>query len=199
MKLVTMLVTGMFCFALVATAKMPTVYAAKPSKPSVEVIFMDGAIQRVEQASLVYEWVYESQNQYINAPRHKRETLEFHYLQKTRGMELDLTVPCGEIERIEIVWPKGAEYFAPEGIVVIRRNGQKLTLSEAEVGATSAFLQATPIEKITEPSIFRYLNLQGVAVVGGQRGKFSGRVTCRGCVALGKSEAIKEIRFLPAH
>jgi hypothetical protein len=200
MKSFLIMVTMLSC--LVAAGEAYTGTHDQPAKIKADVTFMDGSSQQVENPVFVYVWVYTNDEHYLNAPMHEKNSNDFHYPKVIHGVQLDQIVPCQDISRIEIIWPGsgtdrsgGADHFAPERILITLRNGNLVPLEERELGATSAFLLGLPVDKAEDNAVFRYLYLRGVATVEGQRGKFSARITCRGCGGLKPDETIKEISF----
>jgi hypothetical protein len=169
----------------------------KPT-PRARVIFLDGFVQNLEQVSFVYHWIYQRDQKYFNPPYHRKESSEFHYAEVVRNVQIDRVLSGHMIAKIELSWPKpekkGEGYFSPNRITITLNEGKVVILKDIDV--TPVFLLGQPIKEIGDSVVLRQLDIEGIAIVEGQRGKFTGRLFSRAGVHLQPKEAIKEIIFI---
>ncbi len=183
-------------------------------KNSGTVTFFDGSKQHVDDIKFVYTWVYQGDMVYINYQTRKTVSGDFHYQDVIRGTEIDRVIAGRTLDKVELLWPgkpDGAGITPPEALLVTLTDATKVTVSKGD--AAASFLTGNSVEQLMSFAVnprphlvdtnLRQIDVEGIATVEGQQGKFSASVWWTSYVmhsdpklkAAARNKSIKEIVF----
>lgn len=154
----------------------------KPSR-SGKVTFLDGSSLDFRSAEFVYTWMLSSDSgRYINSPMFETRSPDFHYKEKVGKVELERVMRGSNLEQIHFDYLEGRERLVqrPETEVVLQKiiikvtDGRVFVIGDRLFGERSMLSDSLVggAQNDRDPTLFQSLDIQGIAVVEGQPGRF---------------------------
>jgi hypothetical protein len=195
-KFLRFFLSSILLFSLLSIFAQNEIFAQEQSKTKVKALFLDGSEIEVENLLFVYKWIYEKDEKYFNPPLHDKKSSGFHYSEVVKNIAIDRVLPREKLKNIKVVWDK-KEMFNPKKIIITLIDGKEVFFDDGEhyLDATSSFLMDKPVDDISDVPKLRYVDVEGIGVVEGQRGKFAAGIRQSSGTHRKPSEAIKEIVF----
>jgi len=160
------------------------------------ITFLDSTTQVITDFKFQYEWMYESDKQYLNPPHSYSESDDFHYRKIVHGVDVDKIIYRDSISRITFNWPnniKDGDYKSPDLIIILKNNKvEKINKNDFNIASTFIFGASN---KDSGAIDLVHLNLIGMGNIDGQKGKFIAQVSFCGSIKVKRSESVKEIAF----
>lgn len=153
----------------------------KPSR-SGKVTFLDGSSLDFRSAEFVYTGMRRSDGQYVNPPMFETRSPDFHYKEEVGKVELERVIRGSNLEQIHFDYLEGRERLVqrPKTEVVLQKIIIKVTDGTVFVIGDRLFGERSMLsdslvggaQNDRDPTVFQRLDIQGIAVVEGQPGRF---------------------------
>jgi hypothetical protein len=173
----------------------------------VQVIFVDGSSIEVQDLVFVYSWHYTSDTRYINFRSKRKESLDFHYSERSRGISLDRSIPRSELANISLSFEPAhgwddtnkKTYIRITRLLVTTIQGKKIAFEH--LTEDGMFLTGrSPSQELKDPAVFVRLEIEAQTIIEGSARPFKTLVYERGG-GMGKlkgheHEILKQLVFL---
>lgn len=111
------------------------ILSAGPASSSATVEFLDGKTLNVDEPRFVYLWVRRSHRQFINPPKHRIESSDFHYTTVERGVAIDQVLPSRKLKRIDPKWvPASPEQADLVALTITTEEGRSFEIPASLFG-----------------------------------------------------------------